>query len=44
MIVHGHDELARKDLENFLLRKYPQVSPVLMISNQDGAMTLPEKV
>ena len=43
MIVHGHDELARKDLENFLLRKFPQVSPVLMINDQDGAMTLPEK-
>ncbi len=43
MIVHGHDELARKDLENFLLTRFPQVSPVLMIDDQDGAMTLPEK-
>jgi Zn-dependent protease with chaperone function len=43
MIVHGHDELARKDLENFLLTTFPQVSPVLMIDDQDGAMTLPEK-
>jgi hypothetical protein len=43
MIVHGHDELARKDLENFLLSRFPYVSPVLMIADQDGAMTLPEK-
>ncbi len=43
MIVHGHDELARKDLENFLLKRCPHVSPVLMIDDQDGAMTLPEK-
>jgi hypothetical protein len=43
MIVHGHDELARKDLENFLLRRFPHVAPVLMIDEQDGAMTLPEK-
>ncbi|HSB69696.1 MAG TPA: TIR domain-containing protein [Candidatus Methylomirabilis sp.] len=43
MIVHGHDETARKDLENFLLTRFPHVSPVLMIDDQDGAMTLPEK-
>jgi hypothetical protein len=30
MIVHGPDELAPKDLENFLLMRFPHVAPVLI--------------
>jgi predicted nucleotide-binding protein/Zn-dependent protease with chaperone function len=43
MIVHGHDETSRLALENFLLRRFPHVTPVLMIDQTDAANTLPEK-
>ncbi len=43
MIVHGHDERSRLALENFLLRRFPHVTPVLMIDQTDAANTLPEK-
>ena len=43
MIVHGHDAAARLQLENFLLKRFPHVTPVTMIERQDSAQTLPEK-
>jgi Zn-dependent protease with chaperone function len=43
MIVHGHDIGARLELENFLLRRFPHVTPITMIENEDSARTLPEK-
>jgi Predicted nucleotide-binding protein containing TIR-like domain len=43
MIVHGHDLGSRLELENFLLRKFPNVTPVAMINETDAAHTLPEK-
>ena len=43
MIVHGHDAGARLELENFLLKKFPHVTPVTMIDQADSARTLPEK-
>lgn len=43
MIVHGHDELARKDLESFLLSRFPHVKPVLAIDEQAGTTTIAEK-
>jgi CAP12/Pycsar effector protein, TIR domain len=43
MIVHGHDTGARLELENFLLKKLPHVTPVTMIEKEDSARTLPEK-
>jgi predicted nucleotide-binding protein len=43
MIVHGHDLGSRLELENFLLRKFPNVTPVAMINEVDAAKTLPEK-
>lgn len=43
MIVHGHDIAARMQLENFLLKKFPHVTPVTMIEKADAAQTLPEK-
>lgn len=43
MIVHGHDAAARLELENFLLKKFPHVTPITMIDKADSAWTLPEK-
>jgi Zn-dependent protease with chaperone function len=43
MIVHGHDTAARLELENFLLKKFPHVTPITMIDKADSAWTLPEK-
>jgi Predicted nucleotide-binding protein containing TIR-like domain len=43
MIVHGHDLGARLELENFLLRRFPHVKPMVMVHETDAAMTLPEK-
>lgn len=43
MIVHGHDKNSRLALENFLLQRFPHVTPVLMIDQVDAAHTLPEK-
>ena len=43
MIVHGHDSRTRLELENFLLRRFPNVTPVAMIDETDAAHTLPEK-
>jgi hypothetical protein len=43
MIVHGHDTAARLELENFLLKKFPHVTPITMIERADSARTLPEK-
>ena len=43
MIVHGHDTASRMQLENFLLKKFPHVTPVTMIDKADAARTLPEK-
>ena len=43
MIVHGHDQAARLELENFLLHRFPHVAPMSMIDQADAASTLPEK-
>jgi Zn-dependent protease with chaperone function len=43
MIVHGHDQAARLELENFLLKRFPHVTPIAMIEQTDSAKTLPEK-
>lgn len=43
MIIHGHDVKVRAELESFLLRTFPHVSPLAMISEVNGASTLPEK-
>jgi hypothetical protein len=43
MIVHGHDTGARLELENFLLKRFPHVTPITMIDKADSARTLPEK-
>jgi hypothetical protein len=43
MIVHGHDVAARLELENFLLKYFPHVQPIVMIDKSDSAFTLPEK-
>jgi len=43
MIVHGHDTAARLELENFLLKKFPHVTPLTMVDKADSAWTLPEK-
>ena len=43
MIVHGHDQTARLELENFLLHRFPHVAPIAMIDQADAASTLPEK-
>ena len=43
MIVHGHDISARMQLENFLLKQFPHITPVTMIDKADAAQTLPEK-
>jgi predicted nucleotide-binding protein len=43
MIVHGHDLVARLELENFLRRYFPHVAPVAMIAQTQAAHTLPEK-
>ncbi len=43
MIVHGHDAAARFELENFLLKRFPHVTPISMIDKADSAWTLPEK-
>ena len=43
MIVHGHDAAARLELENFLLKHFPHVTPITMIDKPDSAWTLPEK-
>lgn len=43
MIVHGHDTGARLELENFLLKRFPHVTPITMIEQEDSARTLPEK-
>ena len=38
MIVHGHDTAARLQLENFLLKKFPHVTPVIMINKAESAL------
>lgn len=43
LIIHGHDSLARLELENFFLKRFPYVVPVSMILETVGANTLPEK-
>jgi Zn-dependent protease with chaperone function len=43
MIVHGHDHKGRLEIENFLFRKFPHVSPVSMIVETSSAATMPEK-
>jgi CAP12/Pycsar effector protein, TIR domain len=43
MIVHGHDVAARLELENFLLRNFPHVTPMTMIDKAASAWTLAEK-
>jgi predicted nucleotide-binding protein len=43
MIIHGHDMGARLELENFLLKQFPHVALITMITETDGAYSLPEK-
>jgi Zn-dependent protease with chaperone function len=43
MIVHGHDHKARLEVENFLFRTFPHVSPISMIIETSSAATMPEK-
>jgi hypothetical protein len=43
MIVHGHDQQARAELEAFMLKRFPHVNPIAMIAEEQAAHTLPEK-
>jgi hypothetical protein len=43
MVIHGHGGNARLELENFLFRRFPHVSPVAMIVEMTSAASLPEK-
>ena len=43
LIVHGHDKVARLELENFLFGKMPFVAPRVMINEATAALTIPEK-
>jgi len=43
LIVHGHDALARLELENFLYRRFPHVVPKAIVSETDGAAMIAEK-
>jgi Zn-dependent protease with chaperone function len=43
LIIHGHDRLARLELENFLYARFPNVVPRLMIQETKALMSMPEK-
>lgn len=43
LIIHGHDNLARLELENFLYAKLPQVAPRLMVDETAASLSMPEK-
>jgi Zn-dependent protease with chaperone function len=43
LIIHGHDKLARLELENFMLSRLPNVVPRLMIQETMALMSMPEK-
>jgi predicted nucleotide-binding protein/Zn-dependent protease with chaperone function len=43
MVIHGHDGKARLELENFLFRRFPHVSPIAMVVEMASAASLPEK-
>jgi Zn-dependent protease with chaperone function len=43
LIIHGHDQQVRLELENFLFSKLPNVTPRVMTAETTAAQTMPEK-
>ena len=43
LIIHGHDKIARLELENFLYAKLPNISPRLMVHETKALLSMPEK-
>lgn len=43
LIIHGHDKVARLELENLLYAKFPYVAPRVMLAEHAGSLSMSEK-
>jgi Predicted nucleotide-binding protein containing TIR-like domain len=43
LIIHGHDKIALLELKDLLYSKFPQIAPRVMLTENVGLLSLPEK-